>query len=174
MKQLAAEGRTVFVSSHLMSEISVTPDHLIVLGKGKLPADRSTQKFIERSSHWPVLVRSPDAARLASLITGASGTVRPDAVDGDPAGPLSVIGLDASRIGDLAARAGLVLHELAPRFAWLEAFPESTAGSAEYRAAGRGAPARPRAPSHSSGRLACCSRSPRGGSADCGRGDPVR
>ena len=64
MKHLAAEGRTVFVSSHLMSEMAVTADHLIVIGRGKLIADRRTQEFIERSSEHSVLVRSPDVDRL--------------------------------------------------------------------------------------------------------------
>ena len=73
MKQLAAEGRTVLVSSHLMSEMSVTADHLIVIGAGRLIADCSTQEFIERGSERSVLVRSPDAARLAGLITAAGG-----------------------------------------------------------------------------------------------------
>jgi ABC-2 type transport system ATP-binding protein len=75
MKDLAAEGRTVFVSSHLMSEMSVTADHLIVIGAGQLIADCSTQEFVERSSGRSVLVRSPDAAELASLITARGGTV---------------------------------------------------------------------------------------------------
>jgi len=135
MKQLAAEGRTVFVSSHLMSEMAVTADHLVVIGAGKLIADCSTQEFIERNSERSVLVRSPDAARLASLLTGDGGTVRPVAVNGDQPSPLRVTGLDAPRIGELAARAGLVLHELTPQLASLEeAFLERTSGSVEYQA----------------------------------------
>jgi ABC-2 type transport system ATP-binding protein len=130
MKQLAAEGRTVLVSSHLMSEMSVTADHLIVIGAGRLIADCSTQEFIERSSERSVLVRTPDAARLASLITAAGGQLS----DGD--GLLNVTGLAAPQIGDLAAQAGLVLHELTPRMASLEeAFLESTSHSVEYQAA---------------------------------------
>src|ERR1700689_4756668 len=77
MKQLAAEGRTVFVSSHLMNEMAVTADHLIVIGRGKLIADCSTQEFIERSSEKYVLVRSPDAARLADLIVADGGKATP-------------------------------------------------------------------------------------------------
>ncbi len=132
MKQLAAEGRTVLVSSHLMSEMSVTADHLIVIGAGRLIADCSVQEFIERSSERSVLVRSPDAARLAGLITAAGGQL-PDGMGHD--GVLSVTGLAAPQIGELAAQAGLVLHELTPRLASLEeAFLERTSQSVEYQA----------------------------------------
>ncbi len=75
MKSLAAEQRTIFVSSHLMNEMAVTADHLIVIGRGKLIADCSTQEFIERSSERSVLVRSPDANTLADLITAEGGKV---------------------------------------------------------------------------------------------------
>src|SRR6266700_4322272 len=92
MKQLATEGRTVFVSSHLMNEMAVTADHLIVIGRGKLIADCSTQEFIERSSERSVLVRSPDAGKLAGLITAEGGTaVTKPPAGGDP-GSLSVTG----------------------------------------------------------------------------------
>jgi ABC-2 type transport system ATP-binding protein len=137
MKQLAAEGRTVLVSSHLMSEMSVTADHLIVIGAGRLIADCSTQEFIERSSERSVLVRSPDAARLASLITTAGGQLADGAAPAGngPDGLLNVTGLAAPQIGELAAQAGLVLHELTPRLASLEeAFLERTARSVEYQA----------------------------------------
>jgi len=141
MKQLAAEGRTVLVSSHLMSEMSVTADHLIVIGAGRLIADCSTQEFIERGSERSVLVRSPDAARLAGLITAAGGQLADgtgqagqDGHDGQD-GTLSVTGLAAPRIGELAAQAGLVLHELTPRLASLEeAFLERTSHSVQYQA----------------------------------------
>jgi len=141
MKQLAAEGRTVLVSSHLMSEMSVTADHLIVIGAGRLIADCSTQEFIERGSERSVLVRSPDAARLAGLITAAGGQLADgthqagqDSHDGQD-GTLSVTGLAAPRIGELAAQAGLVLHELTPRLASLEeAFLERTSHSVQYQA----------------------------------------
>jgi ABC-2 type transport system ATP-binding protein len=134
MKQLAAEGRTVLVSSHLMSEMAVTADHLIVIGAGRLIADCSTQEFIERSSERSVLVRSADPARLASLVTAAGGQL----AGGGHDGALSVTGLDAPRIGELAAQAGLVLHELTPRLASLEeAFLERTAHSVQYQAAGQ-------------------------------------
>jgi ABC-2 type transport system ATP-binding protein len=134
VKQLAAEGRTVLVSSHLMSEMSVTADHLIVIGAGRLIADCSTQEFIERSSERSVLVRSPDTAQLAGLIIAAGGQL-PEGMGHDSV--LSVTGLAAPRIGELAAQAGLVLHELTPRLASLEeAFLERTSHSVEYQATG--------------------------------------
>ncbi len=128
MRQFAAEGRTVLVSSHLMSEMAQTADHLIVIGRGRLIADSSTQEFIQRSSERSVLVRTPDAARLGELISGDGGTVTPE-----PDGALGVTGLEAPRIGELAASAGIVLHELTPRLASLEeAFMELTASSVEF------------------------------------------
>jgi ABC-2 type transport system ATP-binding protein len=145
MKQLAAEGRTVFVSSHLMNEMAVTADHLIVIGRGKLIADCPTQEFIERGSGRSVLVRSPAATQLAGLIKEAGGAVTEEPASGAPpgngaAGTLSVTGLEAPRIGEIAAGAGIVLHELTPRLATLEeAFMETTAGSLEYGISSRGA-----------------------------------
>jgi ABC-2 type transport system ATP-binding protein len=128
MKYLAGQGRTVFVSSHLMSEMALTAEHLIVIGRGRLIADCATEEFIARSSQRQVLVRSPDAARLAQLITAEGGLVTAD--DGQA---LTVGGLPAPRIGELAARAGLVLHELTPQLASLEeAFMELTRDSVEY------------------------------------------
>ena len=135
MKQLAAEGRTIFVSSHLMNEMAVTADHLIVIGKGKLIADSPTQEFIERSSERSVLVRSPQADRLSELITTEGGVVKQETNGTQPTG-LSVTGMEAPRIGELAATGRIVLHELTPRHASLEeAFMELTAGSAEFGAA---------------------------------------
>jgi len=128
LKRLASEGRTVFVSSHLMNEMAVTADHLIVIGRGKLMASCTTQEFIERSSRKSVLVKSPDAARLAELITADGGEVV--TAEGDE---LTVHELPAARIGHLAARDGLELHELVPQSASLEeAFIELTRGSLEY------------------------------------------
>ncbi|HEX3388013.1 MAG TPA: ABC transporter ATP-binding protein [Streptosporangiaceae bacterium] len=133
MKQLASEGRTVFVSSHLMNEMAVTADHLIVIGRGKLIADCSTQQFIERSSDKYVLVRSPDAARLTDLLAEDGGKAGPLDEAGVPAGALRVTGLDAARVGEIAAAGGIVLHELTPRLASLEeAYMELTADSLEY------------------------------------------
>jgi ABC-2 type transport system ATP-binding protein len=136
MKQLAAEGRTIFVSSHLMNEMAVTADHLIVIGKGKLIADCPTQEFIERSSERTVLVRSPQAGQLSELITAEGGVVKQENGGTQPPG-LSVTGMAAPRIGEIAAAAGIVLHELTPRLASLEeAYMELTADSAEFGAAG--------------------------------------
>jgi ABC-2 type transport system ATP-binding protein len=136
MRQLAAEGRTVFVSSHLMSEMSVLADHLIVIGRGELIADCSTHEFIARSSDHSVLVRTPDPAALRELITAHGGTAADEpasAEDGDQAPGLIVTGLDARRIGELAASGRVVLHELTPRLASLEeAFMELTADAVEY------------------------------------------
>ena len=133
VKQLAAEGRTVFVSSHLMNEMAVTADHLIVIGRGRLIAASSTQDFIERSSERSVLVRSPDAARLAELVNEAGGKAVPGRPGQDEADKLRVTGLPAPRIGELAASAAIVLHELTPQLASLEeAFMELTADSVEF------------------------------------------
>jgi ABC-2 type transport system ATP-binding protein len=137
MRQLATEGRTIFVSSHLMSEMAVTADYLIVIGRGALIADSSTEDFIKRSSERSVLVRTPQADRLAQLITAAGGHVEPEAAaPGNGVGTtpgLVVTGLEAPRIGELAASASVVLYELTPRLASLEeAFMELTADSVEY------------------------------------------
>jgi ABC-2 type transport system ATP-binding protein len=130
MKYLAGQGRTVFVSSHLMNEMAVTAEHLIVIGRGRLIADCATDEFIARSSERSVLVSSPDAARLTELVTAEGGLVTSG--NGQV---LTVGGLLAPRIGELAAREGLVLHELTPQLASLEeAFMELTRDSVEYDA----------------------------------------
>ena len=130
MKRLAWEGRTVFVSSHLMNEMAVTADHLVVIGRGRLLANCPTADFIARSSHHTVLVRGPDPDRLEHVI-GAEG----GAVERDLDGALIVTALDAPRIGELAAREGLVLYELTPQRASLEeAFMEVTHDSVEFGA----------------------------------------
>jgi ABC-2 type transport system ATP-binding protein len=130
MKHLAGQGRTVFVSSHLMNEMAVTAEHLIVIGRGRLIADCATDEFIARSSQRSVLVKSPDTSRLTALITAEGGLVK--AGNGQA---LTVAGLPAPRIGELAAREGLVLHELTPQLASLEeAFMELTRDSVEYNA----------------------------------------
>jgi ABC-2 type transport system ATP-binding protein len=133
MKQLAAEGRTVFVSSHLMNEMSVTADHLIVIGRGKLIADCSTREFIAQSTQQSVLVRTPDAAKLTSAITAEGGHVQAGQAAADGAPALTVTGVPAPRIGELAAASSVVLHELTPQTGSLEeAFMELTADSVEY------------------------------------------
>ena len=129
-KSLAAEGRTVFVSSHLMSEMALTADHLIIIGRGRLLADTPTDRFVESGSRSDVLVRSPRAADLASLLAARGATVVPE---GD--GGLAVAGLDAPAIADLAAGRGIAVHELVPRHPSLEAaYLDITSDSAEYRA----------------------------------------
>ena len=131
MKRLAAEGRTILVSSHLMNEMAVTADHLIVIGRGKLITEASTEDVIARSTDKSVRVRTPDADRLAELITAAGGKV----VRGAPAegaGLLTVTGLESSRIGELAASGSIVLHELTPLASLEEAFMELTSGSLEF------------------------------------------
>jgi ABC-2 type transport system ATP-binding protein len=128
MKRLAAEGRTVFVSSHLMNEMAVTAEHLIVIGRGKLIADCSTEEFIERSTEEVVVVRSPDAERLASVVGAEGGKA-----DLGEDGLLTVTNMEAPRVGELAAAGGLVLHELTPKRGSLEeAFMELTRESVEY------------------------------------------
>jgi ABC-2 type transport system ATP-binding protein len=153
MKQLASEGRTILVSSHLMNEMAVTADYLIVIGRGKLIVESSTEDVIARSTDKSVRVRTPDAARLAELITAAGGTATPGenggghAAPGAPAtavpatavpasdngaGLLTVTGLPAARIGEIAASASIVLHELTPLASLEEAFMELTSGSVEF------------------------------------------
>jgi len=130
MKALAAEGRTVFVSSHLMSEMENTADHLIVIGKGKLIADCSMSEFIARSTGSAVQVRtpSPDQLVLAIAAKGGTATTQPD-------GTLLVRGMTTDVVGDIAFEQGIRVHELALMRASLEeAFMELTADSVEYRA----------------------------------------
>jgi ABC-2 type transport system ATP-binding protein len=128
MKAFAAEGRTVFVSSHLMSEMALTAEHLIVIGRGRLLADMSTAAFVKRSSQNFVRVRSPHATELAGALTEAGGKVKPE-----DDGALAVTELEMSRIGDLAAERGLRIHELSAQQASLEAaYMELTGESVEY------------------------------------------
>ncbi len=141
LRGLAAEGRTVLLSSHLMSEMALTADHLVVIGRGRLIADDGLDAFT--AADGSVLVRTPAVPRLRSLLTGAGATVRRG-----PDGALTVHGLDASRIGDLAAAEGVPLHELRPVQVSLEdAYMALTQEAAEYRATSEPArePARERA-----------------------------
>ena len=131
MKQLASEGRTILVSSHLMNEMAVTADHLIVIGRGKLITESSTEDVIARSTDQSVRVRTPDAERLAGLIAGAGGTAAPGP-PGPGAAVLTVTGLPAPRIGEIAASGAIVLHELTPLASLEEAFMELTSGSVEF------------------------------------------
>ncbi|MFJ8280356.1 ABC transporter ATP-binding protein [Streptomyces griseoviridis] len=130
MKSLAAQGRTVFVSSHLMSEMALTADHLVVIGQGRLLADTSMADFIAHNSRGYVRVRSPQRERLLDVLRAEGVTV----VEAD-GGALEVDGAQAARIGELAARHQLTLHELSPQQASLEeAFMGLTAESVEYHA----------------------------------------
>ena len=135
MKGLAAEGRTVLVSSHLMNEMAVTADHLIVIGRGRLITEASTEDVIARSTDKSVRVRTPDADRLAEMIAAAGGKVVRGAAE-NGAGLLTVTGLEAPRIGELAASASIVLYELTPLASLEGAFMELTAGSVEFGASG--------------------------------------
>jgi ABC-2 type transport system ATP-binding protein len=129
LKGLAAEGRTVFVSSHLMSEMALTADHLIVIGRGRLIADLSVDEFVRKASKNIVRVRSPQASELRDLVLGPDvvvETVEP--------GLLEIVGLTAEQIGDAAAEHGFAIHELTPQHASLEeAFMDLTRDDVEYR-----------------------------------------
>jgi ABC-2 type transport system ATP-binding protein len=130
MKALAAEGRTVFVSSHLMSEMENTADHLLVIGRGKLIADCTVAEFIAANSQQTVRVRTPQPDLLTKLVAAAGATARED---GD--GSMVITGLDASRVGDLAYDNAVRLHELSPVHASLEqAFMELTSSSVQFHA----------------------------------------
>jgi len=129
LKSLAAEGRTVFVSSHLMSEMALTAEHLIVIGRGKLIADTSVEEFTRGASKKLVRVRSPQATQLRDLVLGNGISVQ----SLEPS-VLEVSGLTAEQIGEVAARNNIVLHELTPQQASLEeAFMELTRDDVEFK-----------------------------------------
>ncbi|MBO7939919.1 ABC transporter ATP-binding protein [Streptomyces antibioticus] len=130
MKSLAAQGRTVFVSSHLMSEMALTAEHLVVIGQGRLLADTSMADFIARNSRSFVRIRTPQRERLLDLLRGAGLTVVESG-----SGVLEADGGTSEQIGELAARHQITLHELSPQQASLEeAFMRLTAESVEYHA----------------------------------------
>ncbi|MFI5802161.1 ABC transporter ATP-binding protein [Streptomyces sp. NPDC051561] len=130
MKSLAAQGRTVFVSSHLMSEMALTAEHLVVIGQGRLLADTSMAEFIRNNSRSYVRLRSPQQERLLDVLHQAGIT----AVQAGN-GTLEVDGVASEQLGELAAQHQLVLHELSPQQASLEeAFMQLTAESVEYHA----------------------------------------
>jgi ABC-2 type transport system ATP-binding protein len=130
LRSLAEEGRTILVSSHLMSEMALTADHLIVIGRGRLIANTSVEDFIERSTQNFVRVRSPQLEQLSRAVTARGGKTR-----AEPDGALAVSGLRISAVGDLAQEAGVALHELSPQLATLEdAFMEITRDSVEFHA----------------------------------------
>ncbi len=133
MKSLAAEGRTIFVSSHLLSEMSLTADHLVVIGRGRLIAETSTQEFIRRSSHNRTRVRSPQLDRMSELVREAGLGAELDGTDA-----LLIDGAETDQVGELAARNGITLHELSPQRASLEeAFMELTKDAVEYAGGSR-------------------------------------
>jgi ABC-2 type transport system ATP-binding protein len=130
LRSLAAQGRTVFVSSHLMSEMALTADHLIVIGRGRLIADSPMSEFTERASSGVVRVRTPRAGELRDLLVGPRVSVT--AVERDL---IEVAGVDSAEIGRVASEHGLPLIELTPLRASLEeAFMELTGDAVEYRA----------------------------------------
>jgi ABC-2 type transport system ATP-binding protein len=131
MRSLAAEGRTVLVSSHLMSEMALTADHLLVIGRGRMIADMPMPELMARHGGDRVEVRAADPQRLAADLraAGAQVTLEPD-------GTLSLAGLESRQIGELAAERGHVLHQLRDVTASLEeAYFRLTGESVEYRAA---------------------------------------
>ena len=131
-RQLAAQGRTIFLSSHLMSEMAQTADHIIVLGRGKIIADAPVGDILSQATGKAVLVKTPAAASFATTLQSAGATVSVNAPD-----TLSVGGLDAPAIGELAAKSQIVLHELTPQAASLEeAYLALTEDDVEYRAGG--------------------------------------
>ncbi|MET9259140.1 ABC transporter ATP-binding protein [Amycolatopsis sp. NPDC004079] len=127
MQRLAAEGRTVFVSSHLLSEMALTATDLVVIGKGQLISQSTTEEFVARAAENTVKVRSPQLPALRQQLISASAQVT------DSGEALIVSGMDSAKIGEIAASASLVLHELSPQTGSLEqAFMQITGDSVEY------------------------------------------
>ncbi|HET6859890.1 MAG TPA: ATP-binding cassette domain-containing protein [Streptomyces sp.] len=132
LKSLAAQGRTVFLSSHLMSEMELTADHLIVIGRGRLLADTTMRDFIESNSRAHVRLRSPESEKLRALLEAQGARVRVAARGG-----LRVEGLGPETVGDLARAHGLAIHELTcARSSLEEVYTALSGASAEYRSAG--------------------------------------
>lgn len=136
MQRLASEGRTVLVSSHLLSEMAQTAEHLVVIGRGKLISDSTVQQFIDMSSESTVRVRSPQLDQLRSILTSQGLTVREDGESLE--GPaLVVVGSTTDVIGQAAGSNGITLHELAAQRGSLEeAFMKLTGGDVQYHAEG--------------------------------------
>jgi len=129
LKDLAAAGRTVLVSSHLMSEMALTAAHLVVIGRGRLLADTTVEQFIADHSGSQVRVTTPEPDRLRAVLAGEGIQV----TDNDD-GALAAHGVDAARVGELVAAHGVVVHEIGQRSASLEeAFVRMTAGEVEFR-----------------------------------------
>jgi len=139
MQRLATEGRTVFVSSHLLSEMALTAQDLVVIGRGRLIAQTSTRAFIDNASESSVRVRGPEMDRLHGVLAGQGLAVR-DVPEGDD-GPAALLVANSTteQIGELVGRVGLVLHELSPQRGSLEqAFIQLTGGDVEYHSGGLG------------------------------------
>jgi ABC-2 type transport system ATP-binding protein len=130
LRGFAAEGRTVLLSSHLMSEVELTADRLVVIGRGRLIADTTVEAFVAGGSQPVTRVRSPRAAELRAALEAGGAQVEPD-----PGGGWRVTGPDSAAVGDLALRHGIGLHELSPLRSSLEdVYTQLTAASVEYRA----------------------------------------
>jgi ABC-2 type transport system ATP-binding protein len=139
LKDLANRGRTILVSSHLMNEMAVTADYLIVIGKGRLITAESTAEVISQGTKKSVRVITPNAAKLTDLITADGGEVKPGSLTptdeelAEGAEMVIISGMNARRVGELASSGSVVLYELSPQVASLEeAFMELTAGSLEF------------------------------------------
>ncbi len=129
MKRLASEGRTVFVSSHLMSEMALTADHLVVIGRGRLLADTGMQEFIDRNTRASVRIRTPEPEKLRDALAAAGITAAENCT-----GTFEVTEVPAERLGELALEHRILLHELSPQHASLEeAFIALTGEATEYR-----------------------------------------
>ena len=133
MRGLASEGRTVFVSSHLMSEMALTAEHLIVIGRGRLLADTTVAGFIAANTRSYVRIRTPEPERMRDVLAGAGVTVSLA-----PDGTVEAEGAEPATVGELAAARGLVVHEVAVREASLEeAFMRLTGDTVDHRGGGR-------------------------------------
>jgi ABC-2 type transport system ATP-binding protein len=131
VRHLASEGRTILLSSHLMSEMAQTADHIIVLGRGRIIANAPVADIVAKSTGTAVTVRTPDADRFAQLASSPEVTITTT----EPS-LLIINGLTAAQIGEFAAREGIVLHELTPTTGTLEdAYMQLTADDVEYRSA---------------------------------------
>jgi ABC-2 type transport system ATP-binding protein len=136
LRSLASEGRTILVSSHLMSEMSMMADWLIVVGRGRLIADTTVDGFVQLAAGDAVRVRTPDLERLRAIATTLDGVTVKDDVSDDRVAALLLQGISCEAVGELAAANQIVLHELAPEQASLEeAFMRLTMDSVEYHAA---------------------------------------
>ncbi|MFG2642260.1 ABC transporter ATP-binding protein [Streptomyces sp. NPDC048370] len=134
LRSLAAEGRTVLVSSHLMSEMALTADHLIVIGKGRLLADTTVDALVRESGGASVKVVTPEPSRLRDLLPAAAVATEPEPTATPDT--LHITGIDAADIGRVAASHGVPLYELTPQSASLEqAFMDLTHDSVEYQGA---------------------------------------